>query len=153
MRLQDINPQSNSDYHITIEGLNNIYWTQFSGIKVNYSRPKYNDGLSNVMRSADGGTKEYEVVTISKPYDPEKDQPALDFIKQREDGSPFNMRLRPVRRVTNAQGTNTFRGNKAWDLFGCRISSWSCPGNVDTSDGSQTSTLEIQFTIDSAEFK
>ncbi|MBD2168061.1 hypothetical protein H6G04_27120 [Calothrix membranacea FACHB-236] len=153
MRLQDLSPISNSDFLITIAGLNNIYWTTFSGVKVSYKRASYNDGLSNTTRMAEGGTKEYQPVTVSKPYDPEKDQPAIDFIKRHEDGSIFDLVLRPVKKVTNTQGTDTFRGNKAWYLSGCRISSWSCAEGVDTADGSKVTTLQIEFSIESAELK
>jgi hypothetical protein len=153
MRLQDINPIANSDYLITIEGLNSIYWTEFSGVKVSYKRASYNDGLSNITRMAEGGLKEYQPITISKPFDPEKDQPALDFIKSKEGGEIFDVRLRPIKRVTNSQGTNDQRGTKAWDMSGCRLVSYSCSEGVDTSDGSKVSTLMMEFTIESAEFK
>lgn len=153
-RLQDISPIANSDYLITIEGLTGIYWTQFSGVKASYKRATYNDGLSNVTRMTEGGVKEYQNVTISKPYDPVKDQPALDFIKSKENGEVFDVRLKPVRRVTNASGaTEEVRGTKSWDLSGCRIVSWACADGVDTSDGSKPSMLEIEFSIEEADFK
>jgi hypothetical protein len=153
MRLQDISPISNSDYLITVDGLTNIFWTQFSGIKATFKRASFNDGLSNLTRMAEGGLKEYQPVTISKPFDPEKDQPVFDFIKTNEGGSEFSLVLRPVRKVSDAQGSNTFRGNKAWFLSGCKISSWSNAEGVDTSDGSKVTTLQIEFSYDSAEFK
>lgn len=157
MRLDSISPISNSDFLITIEGLNDggtpIYWTQFSGVKANYKRATFNDGLSNLVRTAEGGLKEYQTVTLAKPHDPEKDQPALDFIQTKEGGEVFELRLRPIKRVSTTQGEQTFRGNKAWDLTGCRISSWSCAEGIDTSDGSKTVMLQVEFTIESAEYK
>lgn len=152
-RLQDINPVSNSDFLITVQGLEGIYWTQFSGVKVSYKRATYSDGLSNLVRTAEGGLKEYEPVTIAKPFDPEKDQPAINFIKAREGGVIFDVRLRPIKRVTNAQGSNDYRGTKAWDLSGCRIANWTCADGVDTSDGNQVVMLQIEFSLESAEFK
>lgn len=156
MRLDSISPIANSEFLITIEGLNQggtpIYWTTFSGVKANYKRATFNDGLSNMTRTTDGGTKEYQTVTISKPHDPEKDGPVFDFIKQREGGDIFDLTLRPIKKVSNAQGSNTFRGNKAWKLTGCRIASWMCADGIDTADGTKTVMLQIEFSVESAEF-
>lgn len=156
MRLENIAPISNSEFLITIEGLNQggtpIYWTTFSGIKVSYKRATFNDGLSNVTRTTDGGVKEFQNVTIAKPHDPEKDGPVFDFIKQREGGDIFDLTLRPVKKVTNAQGSNTFRGNRAWKLTGCRLASWSGPEGIDTGDGTNTVMFQIEFSLESAEF-
>lgn len=157
MRLNDISPIANSEVLLTIEGLNlggtPVYWTEFSGIKVTRKSAKFSDGLSNVMRTTDGGVKEFDNITISKPYDPEKDEVVVDFIKAHENGEIFDFRLRPIKRVSNINGTNEFRGNKAWDLTGCRIESYTIADGADTSDGGNTLKLQIEFSLDSAEFK
>ncbi|UKO99363.1 hypothetical protein [Nostoc sp. UHCC 0870] len=152
MRLNPISPVNNADFLITIEGLSSVYWTQFSGVKASFKRSTFNDGLSNATRTTEGGNKEYQTVTISKPHDPETDGPVFDFIKQKEGGTNFDLTLRPVKRVSNAQGTDTFRGNKAWRLTGCKISSWMCADGIDTADGTKTVMLQIEFSVETAEF-
>jgi len=156
-RLDNLNPISNSDFLLTIEGLNNggtpVYWTEFSGIKLGRKSSKFSDGLSNVMRTTEGGIKEYQNITIGKPYDPEKDQVVIDFLKDKENGSAFDFRLRPIKRVTNGQGTNEFRGNKAWDLTGCRFENSTIAEGINTGDGTQTTMLKIEFSLESAEWK
>jgi hypothetical protein len=157
MRIDNINPINNADFLLTIEGLNSgntpTYWTEFSGIKFGRKSSKFSDGLSNVVRSTEGGIKEYQNVTIGKPYDPEADSSVIDFLKLNENGSTFEFRVRPVKRVSNSQGTNEFRGNKAWDLTGCRIESYSIAEGIDTGDGSKTLMIKVEFSVESAEFK
>lgn len=157
MRLNDISPLANSEVLLTIEGLNTggtpVYWTEFSGIKVSRKSAKFSDGLSNTIRTTEGGMKEYDNITISKPYDPEKDEAVIAFLKANEGGSLFDFRLRPIKRVSNTNGTNEFRGNKAWDLTGCRIESYTIADGVDTGDGSKALMLQVEFSLDSAEYK
>ncbi|ANV88494.1 hypothetical protein [Picosynechococcus sp. PCC 7117] len=156
-RLDSINPINNSDYLLTIEGLNSggtpVYFTEFSGIKLSRKSSSFNDGLSNVVRKTEGGLKEYQNVTIGKPHDPEADQVVIDFIKQNENGTPFDFRLRPIKRVSSSNGTNEFRGNKAWDLTGCRIENFTIAEGIDTSDGTKTTMLKIEFSLEAAEYK
>jgi hypothetical protein len=156
-RLDNINPINNSDFLLTIEGLNTgstpVYWTEFSGIKYGRKSSKFSDGLSNVVRTTEGGMKEYQNITIVKPYDPEKDEAVLNFLKEKENGSSFDFRLRPIKRVTNGQGSNEFRGNKAWDLTGCRVESYTIAEGIDTADGSKTTMIKVEFSVESAEFK
>jgi hypothetical protein len=157
MRLDNINPINNADFLLTIEGLGNggtpTYWTEFSGIRYGRKSSKFSDGLSNVVRTTEGGLKEYQNVTIGKPYDPEKDQAVIDFIKQHECGDSFSFRLRPIKRLCNSVGVNEFRGSKAWDLTGCRIENVSIGEGIDTSDGTRTVMITIEFSLESAEYK
>jgi hypothetical protein len=156
-RLDNIAPLSNDSVLLTIEGLNSggtpTYFTEFSGIKLKRNSAKYSDGLSNYIRTTAGGMKEYENVTITKPYDPEKDDNVVQWLKQNESGEEFDFRLRPIKRVSNSSGTNEFRGNKAWDFTGCKIEGYTIADGVDTSDGSKVLTLQIEFSFDSVEFK
>lgn len=152
-RLDAIAPVSNADYLITVDGLTGIYFTQFSGVKVTIKRASYNDGLSNITRQTDGGIKEFQNITIGKPHDPVVDQPVLDFIAANEGGKIFDVRLKPIKRLTVATGTDTQIGTKAWDMSGCRIASWTVAEGIDTSDGSKTTMLTIEFSIENAEFK
>lgn len=156
-RLDNLNPINNSDFLLTIEGLNNggtpIYWTEFSGIKYGRKSAKFSDGLSNVVRTTEGGMKEYQNITIGKPYDPEKDEVVINFLKDKEGGTSFDFRLRPIKRVTNGQGTNEFRGNKAWDLTGCKVENYTIAEGIDTTDGSKTTMIKVEFSVESVEFK
>jgi hypothetical protein len=145
VKLQDINPMSNADTLLTIEGLKG-YWTTFSGIKKKYKRPKYSDGLSALNRTAASGSSEYEDVTIGKPYDPEKDDATIDFLKEKEAGDAFDFSLRPVKRNKGLE----FRGNKAWHLSGCRVSEWSILEDVDTGDGEKVAMIKIVFSLEDA---
>ncbi|AUT00892.1 hypothetical protein CLI64_11055 [Nostoc sp. CENA543] len=157
MRLADIAPIANSDYLLTIEGLSvgsaPAYFSTFSGVKFNLASAEFNDGLSNVKRYVEGGVKSYQNVTIAKPHDPEADQPVIDFLKTKEDGSKFSFRARPVRKTGNGNKANIYRGNKAWDFTGCQLVSWSCAENVDTNDGAQTVMLTIEFRVEQVEYK
>lgn len=157
MRLDAISPINNSDFLLTIEGLNDggtpVYWTTFSGIKFTRKSSKFSDGLSNTTRTTEGGIREYQNITLSKPYDPEKDEVVISFLKSKENGSSFDFRLRPIKRVTNGQGTNDFRGNKAWDITGCRLENYTIADGVDTGDGTKTLMISVEFSLDSAEFK
>ncbi|MBD2060508.1 hypothetical protein H6F88_31700 [Oculatella sp. FACHB-28] len=147
VRLDDIQPISNADYLMTIEGLD-AYWTEFSGIQVNYTRAKYNDGLSNVEGTTSGGKKVYQDVTISKPFDPEQDAAVIQWIQSREDGSTFDMTVRPVRK----EAGQYFRGNRAWRLSGCRIMNANYLSAVDTNGGDEVSMIGFTFTLQSAVF-
>jgi hypothetical protein len=147
VRLDDISPISNADYLMTIEGLD-AYWTEFSGVQVNYTRAKFSDGLSNVERTTSGGKKIYQDVTISKPFDPEQDAAVIQWIQSREDGSPFDMTVRPVRK----EAGQYFRGNRAWRLTGCRIMTASYLSAVDTNGGDEVSMIGFTFTLESAVF-
>lgn len=147
VKLDDISPMSNADVLLTIEGLPG-YWTEFSGIKRKFSRPKFSDGLSNVRRIAASGFSEYEDVTIAKPHDPEKDDPVLDFLAQHEAGEVFDFTLRPVKRNRGVE----FRGKKSWSLSGCRITEWSILEDVDTNDGEKVAMLKIVFSLENAEW-
>jgi hypothetical protein len=157
MRLDNISPLSNDSVLLTIEGLNTggtpAYFTEFSGIKLKRKSAKFSDGLSNYVRTTSGGMREYENVTISKPYDPEKDEPVIQWLKQFESGVDFDFRLRPIQRVSNSAGTNEFRGNKAWDFTGCKLEGYTIADGVDTSDGSKALMLQIEFSVDAVEFK
>lgn len=146
-KLDDINPMSNADVLMTIEGLPG-YWTEFSGIKKKFSRPKYSDGLSNTKRTAASGSSEYEDVTIAKPHDPEKDNPILEFLAQHECGEVFDFTLRPVKRCVGME----FRGNKSWSLSGCRVQEWSIMEDMDTGDGEKVVMIKIVFSVEIAEW-
>jgi hypothetical protein len=145
VKLDDRNPMSNADVLLTIEGLEG-YWTEFSGVKKKYSRPKYSDGLSATKRTAASGSGEYENVTIAKPFDPEKDAPILDWIKTKECGETFDFTLRPVKRCNGME----FRGNRAWSLSGCRIEEWSNLEDLDTGSGEEVAMISIVFSVENA---
>lgn len=157
MRLDNLLPIVNSDFLITVEGLSSngspVYFTTFSGVKMNRASAEFNDGLSNVKRYVDGGSISYQNVTISKPHDPEKDIPVLDFLKEKQDGSKFNVRLRPVKKNGSGNDAQMFRGNRAWDLTGCDLVSYTLGENIDTADGTQTVMLSVEFRVEQAEFK
>lgn len=144
-RLDDINPMSNADVLMTIEGLPG-YWTEFSGIKKKFSRPKYSDGLSNTKRTAASGSSEYEDVTLGKPHDPEKDDAILSFLETNECGEPFDFSLRPVKRCQGVE----FRGTKSWNLSGCRITEWSILEDIDTGDGEKVAMIKLVFSVENA---
>lgn len=140
VRLDNLNPMSNADVLLTIVGVPG-YWSEFSGIKKTYNRPMYSDGLSNMKRMAASGSIEYEEVTIAKAHDPERDDPILDWLRSVETGVSFDMTIRPVMR-TNGM---TYRGNKAWALSGCKITSWSILENTDTADGEEVTKISVTF--------
>lgn len=151
LALNNINPISNSDYVINSPEIGeSIYWTEFSGIKASYTRAEFNDGLSQLTRTASGGNKKYEAVTISKPYDPDTDGPVDAFIKTYEGGEVFTLTLSPVRFTKNDGNRVANRSNKGWSLTGCRILSWSCAENIDTSDGGSTLKYMIEFSVEQA---
>lgn len=158
-----IKPVSNSDFVITMAGLTSngvagvnaarIYWTQFSGIKVNYKRSTYTDGISAVIRTTSGGVKEYQNVTIGKPYDPDKDSTIITWIKMIEsEDVTFQTSLSVVKRVTSVNGTTDIDAKRTWVLSGCRIINWSVGEGIDTSDGTKTVMLTVEFSVDSVEY-
>lgn len=144
MKLENINPVSNADFLVTIEGLPETYWSKFSGVKENYNRPTYADGLSAKKRKAQTGSREVDDCTLSKPFDPEKDAPLLQWIEDHTDGTPFDVLVRPVKRGKNLE----FRGTKALRLSTCRLSSSSVPGEVDAAGGDQVAMVEIVFSVE-----
>ena len=152
LRLKDNQVVANSDYVITcLEIGAGIFWTEFSGIKANYTRAKYSDGLSRTIRMTNGGNMEYQPVTIAKPYDPEKDSVIYEFTKTYRD-RVFSLNLAPLKFVQN-QGNNITtlsNANRAWYLTGCRLISWGCASGIDTSDGSTPLKFELEFSIESA---
>jgi hypothetical protein len=151
--LNNINPISNSDYVIQVTEMKGVYWTEFSGIKASYSRAEYNDGLSQLTRTASGGNKKYETVTISKPYDPDKDSVVDQFISDYEGGEFFNLNLTPVRFAkgnTGGRSEIAATANKGWSLSGCRLLNWSCAEGVDTADGSKTLMYKLEFSVEQA---
>ncbi|AVH67033.1 hypothetical protein [Nostoc sp. 'Peltigera membranacea cyanobiont' N6] len=148
--LSTINPVANSDFTITLTALPNVYWTTFSGIKTTYKRPTYNDGLSQVERTAGGGTKANTNITISKPYDPESDDAINSFLVDHEEGDVFDMSITPIKR--SSTGEVQGRGTKSWKLTGCRIASSELMASVDTGDGSKTVVTTLEFSYESATF-
>jgi hypothetical protein len=146
-RLDEISPMSNADVLLTIEGLPG-YWSEFSGIKKQFSRPEYSDGLSNTKRVAASGTIKFDQVTLAKAHDPERDDAVFEFLNTHECGEPFDMSVRPVKRC---KGTE-FRGNKAWSLSGCRLMEWSVLENTDTASGEDVSKIQIVFSVEGAVF-
>lgn len=158
-----IKPVTNADFVITLADVTSsgvlstnserIYWTQFSGIKVNYKRATYTDGLSAVMRTTSGGVKEYQNITIGKPYDPDKDQAVITWIKEKESSeNTFNVSLSVVKRVSTGTGTTDIDAKRTWNLTGCRIMTWSVGDGIDTSDGTKPVMLTLEFSVESAEY-
>nr|WP_322719586.1 hypothetical protein [Nostoc sp. ChiQUE02]MDZ8232623.1 hypothetical protein [Nostoc sp. ChiQUE02] len=148
--LSTINPVANSDFTITLTLLPNVYWTTFSGIKTTYKRPTYNDGLSQVERTASGGTKANANITISKPYDPESDDAINSFLADHEEGDVFDMSITPIKR--SSTGEVQGRGTKSWKLTGCKIASCELMASVDTGDASKTVVTTLEFSYESATF-
>ncbi|MGJ3244939.1 MAG: hypothetical protein ACFE0I_02560 [Elainellaceae cyanobacterium] len=148
MKLANINPVSNADWLITIEGLGDTYWSTFSGLEKTINRPKFSDGQTAHNRTAATGRSEYSDVTISKVHDPEKDDPVIQWILDHEDGTEFDCTARAVKRGRTLE----FRGRKAIKMSKCKIASYRIPGSVDTSDGSNTATLEISFSVDQSAY-
>lgn len=144
VRLQNESPITNADVLITVEGLQS-YFSEFSGIKKTFSRPMFSDGLSNQKRAAASGAAEYDPITISKSYDPEKDKAIFEWLKIHECGETFSMTARPIKRCNGIEA----RG-QSWFLTGCRISSWEVMSGMDTGAGDSVAKLSIVFTLDDA---
>ncbi|MBD2196613.1 MULTISPECIES: hypothetical protein [Calothrix] len=146
--ISNLRPVANSDYLIASPEIgSNIYWTKFSGLKVSFKRPQFNDGLSNKMLTGEGGTQEYQPVTLSKPYDIDRDQSVFDFFNRYKGGEEFTLTLTPIKYVN---GSST-QGAKSLTLYGCRVSNLTWGGNIDTSDGSQAVELELEFTVEGSD--
>src|SRR5689334_5808784 len=115
VKLDNISPITTADALFLVDELN-CYWSKFSGITKKYSRAMYSDGLSNIKRAAASGSIEIEPVTLSKPFDPEKDQAVLDFLESHACGEQFSVTIRPVKRCKGIE----YRGTSSWTLSGCR---------------------------------
>lgn len=154
MRLLEMEPAANSDFLVTIEQsgetvLQEIYFTTFSGVEVNSTRPKFVDGMTNVRRTAQTGSQEVADVTISKPFDPDKDGALIAWIeKNQRSGDHFQMLVRPVRRAEDIE----FRGQKAFRLSDCRIMKSMYPGAVDVFGGDSVATVSITASVTQSTF-
>lgn len=154
MRLLELEPAANSDFLVTIEqngeaALQNTYFTTFSGVEVSSTRPQYTDGMTNIKRTAQTGSHSVQDVTISKPFDPDKDGALIEWIeKNQQSGDHFQMLIRPVRRSDQVE----FRGQKAFRLSDCRIMRAMYPGSVDTSGGDSTAMISIVASVTQATF-
>lgn len=154
MRLLEIEPAASSDFLVTIEqngeaALQNIYFTNFSGVEVTSTRPTFSDGMTNIKRRAQTGSHEVADVTISKPFDPDIDGPLISWIERNQQtGDHFQMLVRPVRRAEQVE----FRGQKAFRLSDCRIMRAMYPGAVDTGGGEAVATISIVASVTQATF-
>lgn len=146
MKLDNRNPISTADILITIEGVGG-YFSEFSGVKYSVDRPVYSDGLSNTKRRAASGSIAYDNVTLSKAFDPEEDGPVIEWAeKAKYSIDTFDITLRPVKRADGVEN----RGNKAWQLSGCRLAEFSTIENMNTGDGNAVAMLKIVLTVESA---
>jgi len=145
MKLDDRNPMTSADVLITIEGVPG-YFSEFSGVKKNVSRPDYSDGLNAIKRKAGSGTISFDDITIAKAFDPEKDGDLVlwcDRMMQSIDTQDIT--LRPVKR----DGGVAQRGSKAWNING-RVSTYSTMESMDTNDGGSVAKMAITFSVDYA---
>lgn len=147
VKLDQRNPITTADALVTIEGVPG-YFSNFSGVKYNVSRPQYSDGLTNIKRAAGSGSVEYEDVTLDRSFDPEVDGVLIDWCEQAKcslEGSDIT--VRPVRRCDGI----TQRGDRAWRLSGCRLKSFES-FEVDTADGDSVVMISIAFSVEQADF-
>jgi hypothetical protein len=141
------NPMSNADLLFTIEGLPG-YWTEFSGIKEQYVRPKYTDPTSARQLSGATGAITVEPVTIAKPYDPElpEDEAILAWADAQKCAKlPFNFTVTPVYRCNGIAK----RGEKSWTLIEAKITSFSIFENADIGNGQEIAKIKLMFEYNS----
>lgn len=71
------NPTTKAGFLVQIEGID-TYWETFSGIEDEAQTSEWSDGLSNrVYRQV--GPRSAKDVTLGKAFDPEQDQPIIDW--------------------------------------------------------------------------
>lgn len=145
VKLEERSPFTSADWLCTIGSVPG-YFSKFSGVKKKFSRAQYSDGLSNIKRVAMSGAIEYENVTISKAFDPIKDDGLMIWLSQHECGEPFDTSVIPVKRCNGIEK----RGSKGWYLSGCRLVEYHLANDTDTMDGTKTSDLVIVYSFDSS---
>ena len=145
MRLSDENPASSADWLVTMDALPDTYWQKFSGVVETISRPTFADGLSAKKRKVATGTSEYDDVTLSKSFDPEKDGAILAWADEKKrSGEKFGIVVRPVKRNKDVE----FRGNKSFRISGAQLIKISAPAATDSAGGDQVSMVELVFSVE-----
>jgi hypothetical protein len=149
VKLENRNPLTTADVLITIEGLPG-YWSGFSGGGFDVSRPMYSDGISNQKRPAGSGTVEYQDVTLTKSFDPDVDQPTVEFFERfKTEIETFDLTLRPVKRANGVEQ----RGTKARYLTGCRVKTFRYMDNMDTGKGDEVANITVTLAVESDVWK
>jgi hypothetical protein len=133
---------SKANYRVTIAG-RSAFFTTFSGINETRGVSKYSDGQSNRSYSLPGGMTSLEDVTLTKPFDIEKDNDLvqqLSYLKN-TDADNLNITITPVKSDVNGSTIGT-----VYTLYNCKITRLKF-GELDR-NSSDPSMLELSFSYD-----
>lgn len=75
--MSRIVPIARNQFLVTVKDLE-TYWETFSGINEATQTSEYSDGYSNRLFPL-LGPRSIDEITLTKAYDPDKDQPIIDF--------------------------------------------------------------------------
>lgn len=147
MKLPALEPASKADWLATAEGLPDVYFETFSGVKIKHERAKFRDGFSASERTAATGSTKFEDVTFSKSFDPEIDEALITWLQTLVGGKYVNFSIRPVMRQDDVK----FRGRKSWKLSNCRLMAVNYPDS-DVNSPTEVSKIELIFSVDLASY-
>lgn len=136
MAIRRLQPVLQDSFLVTIGGYEQ-YWSTFSGGEKTYSTTKVKEGLSNSTVIVKGG---YDItdITLSKPYDPEADDPMLQEFETLCDDNPrLTVTVQPG---AFCNGDFSAKGSP-YTYQGCQITNLVPPA-VDK-DSSSAATISI----------
>ena len=144
-----LKPILQKQFLVIIDKLQATYWTKVTRPKKSRETADYNDGQTGTIKKVLGFTS-LDNVTLSKPFDPEKDKAITDWLTQMDknvgNGERFSVSIQPV--AADTQGT-VIKG-ATFTLTGCQIVSFSAP-EVDRM-GSSMAMLDLEICYDDLTF-
>ena len=140
-RTKKIKPVTVSHYLVTMQGMSDVFFTEFSGIKEKTSTIEVPDGQRR-RKYKIRGMKTLEPCTLAVQYDPDVHAPLISRYEElRNTGEEFTVTVTP----TNDTDEVEARG-KSFILNGCYVTGFEI-GEVDRS--SETiSMIRLDFEFD-----